>query len=356
MKVKRFRTAAVFSLCPLVLSHSAYGVVNPLTQRGRFTVFTANESGSLSKIGFPEARVMQTIDTGSAVHNVQVSPGGKWVAATLMSARKMEHKNGKDMQSGDKKGAEAMKDDAGYVIFYNAKTDVLEKKVKVGRGPAHVDFSPDGKLALVTNAKDNTISIVDMTDFKVSATIATGKSPHGFRVDKSGKTAFVANMGDKSLSVIDLKEFKEKKRIKLGGVPVTTAVSSDGSFVYVSLNDLNELVRVELSTEKMTRAKVGEGPAQIFLSPDDKVVYVANQGTKANPTTTVSKVNAQTLETQLTIESGKGAHGLVTSQDGLFTFVTNMYENSISVIDNSTNKQIQKVSVGKLPNGISILE
>jgi YVTN family beta-propeller protein len=340
---------AVLFLSPLSLLYAVYGLANPLDTRAKITVFTANEGGSLSKIGFPEAQVLQTIDTGGAVHNVQVSPGGKLVAATLMSAGKMDHNSKKAMQMD-------MKDDGGYVVFYNAVTDVLEKKVKVGRGPAHVDFSPDGKLALVTNAKDNSISIIDMSDFKVTATIPTGKSPHGFRVSKLGDKAFVANMGDKSLSEIDLKEFKEKKRIQLSGIPVTTAISSDGRFVYASLNDKNELVQVELSTGKITIAKVGKGPAQIFLSPDDKVIFVANQGTKAKPTTTVSKVNAQTLEIQSTIESGKGAHGLSTTKDGQFTFVTNMYENSISVIDNSTNKMIQKVGVGKLPNGISISE
>ena len=356
MKENKLTGISVLVLCPLSFLYSVYGLANPLSTRPKFTVFTANESGSLSKIGFPEARVLQTIDTGGSVHNVQVSPGGKLVAATLMSAGKMEHTSKNPMQMDNKKAAEDMKDDAGYVVFYNVVTDALEKTVKVGRGPAHVDFSPDGKLALVTNAKDNSISIIDMNDFKVTATVPTGKSPHGFRVSKLGDKAFVANMGEKSLSEIDLKEFKEKKRIQLGGKPVTTAVSSDGRFVYASLNDKNEVVRVELSNEKITIAKVGKGPAQIFLSPDDKVIFVANQGTKGNPTTTVSKVNAQTLETQSTIESGKGAHGLLTSKDGQLTFVTNMYENSISVIDNTTNKLIQKVGVGKLPNGISISE
>lgn len=54
-----------------------------------------------------------------------------------------------------------------------------------------------------------------------------------------------------------------------------------------------------------------------------------------------------------TIEVGKGAHGVVTSNDNKFVYVTNMYENTVSVIDNNANKVIKTVTVGTIPNGIT---
>ncbi|WP_133626908.1 YncE family protein [Fonticella tunisiensis] len=54
-----------------------------------------------------------------------------------------------------------------------------------------------------------------------------------------------------------------------------------------------------------------------------------------------------------TIEVGKGAHGVVTSPDNKFVYVTNMYDNTVSIVDNNTNKVVATVLVDKTPNGIS---
>ncbi len=54
-----------------------------------------------------------------------------------------------------------------------------------------------------------------------------------------------------------------------------------------------------------------------------------------------------------TIETGKGAHGVVTSTDNIRIYVTNMFDNTVSVIDNQENKVISQVNVGATPNGIS---
>ena len=54
-----------------------------------------------------------------------------------------------------------------------------------------------------------------------------------------------------------------------------------------------------------------------------------------------------------TIVVGKGAHGLVTDNNSKFIYVTNMFENTVSVIDNSRNEVIATVPVGQTPNGIS---
>ena len=80
---------------------------------------------------------------------------------------------------------------------------------------------------------------------------------------------------------------------------------------------------------------------------------MANQGTQEKPSNTVSKIELATKKVIATIETGKGAHGVVTSPDNKFVYVTNMYENTVSVIDNNTNKVIATVPVDKTPNGIS---
>jgi YVTN family beta-propeller protein len=54
-----------------------------------------------------------------------------------------------------------------------------------------------------------------------------------------------------------------------------------------------------------------------------------------------------------TIVTCKGAHGVVVTPDNKYAYVTNMYENTVSVIDNNTNKVISNIKVDAEPNGIS---
>lgn len=303
--------------------------------------YTANEGGSISKIDSKTNKVLETIKVDGAPHNVQVSPDSKIVAATsavMMEKGKTEH------------GTMSMN---GSALFYDIETNKLIKKVEVGKHPAHVVFTSDGKYSLVTNNEDNNVSVIDIKDYNVVGKISTGNGPHGFRISKDSKFAYVANMGEDTISVLDITNFKEVKKIKVGKTPVTTGITSDGKTLLATVNSENALAIIDLSTDKVEKIPVGVGPAQVYIQPDNKFAFVANQGTEDKPSNTVSKIDLATKEVVATIETGKGAHGVVTSADNKFIYVTNMYDNTVSVIDNTSNKVIVTVAVDKTPNGIS---
>lgn len=312
---------------------------------GNRFIFTANEGGSISKINIRSLSVVDNYKLDGMVHNIQVSPNGKIVGATVIPSMSMN-------MSGNEDSSMDMK---GKAIFFNPKTNKIIKEVEVGHHPAHLVFTNDGKYAVVTNNEDNNISVIDMKNFTVVKTIPTGKGPHGFRISNDSQFAYVANMGENSVSVINLTTLKEEKRIQVGDTPVTTGITSDGKTVVVTLNKENALAIIDLDSGKIEKVKVGEGPAQVYIQSDNKFAYVANQGTEKNPSHTLTKVDLKSKQVVATIETGKGSHGVVTSPDNTFSYVTNMFDNTVSVIDNSKNTVIKTIHVGKTPNGISIM-
>ena len=303
--------------------------------------FTANEGGSITKIDSATNKVVETIKDQGQPHNVQVSPDGKIVAYTSAVMENEEQMAG---------GTMAMN---GSALFYDIDSAKLIKKIEVGKHPAHIVFTQDGKYVLVTNNEDNNVSIIDAKTYKLINNIAVGKGPHGFRISKDSKLAYVANNGEDTVSVVDIENNKELRKIKVGKSPVTTAVTSDGKTLVVTVNAENTLAIIDLTTDKIEKIAVGIGPAQVYIGADDKYAFVANQGTEEKPSNTVSKIELATKKVIATIETGKGAHGVVTSPDNKFVYVTNMYENTVSVIDNNTNQVIAAVPVDKTPNGIS---
>ncbi len=299
--------------------------------------YTANEGGSISKVDALSNTLIKNIALDGVVHNVQISPNGDVLGAVLIPKMPAAEK----MQM------------AGAALFFNTENDQLIKKVTVGPHPAHIVFTPNGKYVLVTNNEDNTVSVIDARIYKNIRTISTGKGPHGLRVSKDSHFAYIANMGEDTVSVIDLIDLKETRRIKVGKTPVTTGVTSDGTTLAVTLNAENALAIVDLATDKIDKIEVGYGPAQLFIKPDDKFIFVANQGTAGKPSNTVSKIDLMTKSVAATIVVGKGAHGVVTDTTGKFIYVTNMFDNTVSVIDNSKNEVVATVPVGKTPNGIT---
>jgi YVTN family beta-propeller protein len=302
--------------------------------------FTADEGGSITKIDAETNQVESTIEIDGTVHNVQVSPDGKILGATIVP--KMGHAHGDSM------------DMPGTAMFLDTTTNEVLKTVEVGNHPAHIVFTEDGKYALVTNNEDNTVIVIDAVSFDVINTIGTGKGPHGFRISSDSLTAYIANMSEDTVSVINLETMKEDKKIKVGPSPVTTAISSDGKTLIATLNSENALAIVNLENDQVDVVPVGNGPAQVYLDGNNEFAYVANQGTEEAPSNTVTVVDINTKKVTATIETGKGSHGVVTSLDNKLLYVTNMFEDTVSVVDTEQNKVIETIKVGETPNGISI--
>lgn len=308
--------------------------------------FTANEGGSISKIDSSTNKVVKTINVDGAVHNVQVSPDGKMIGATVVPS--MNHN-----EDSHDEGTMEMK---GKVLFFDTATSKLINSVEVGNHPAHIVFTEDGKRVLVTNNEDNNVSVIDTDTFTVTNTIKTGQGPHGFRISSDSQKAYIANMGEDTISVLNLSTLKGEKKIKVGSTPVTTGITSDGKILVATLNAEDSLAIVNLSNNQVKKVKVGNGPAQVYIDASNRYAYVANQGTEEAPSHSVTMVDLKSNTAIATIETGNGSHGVVTSSDGKRLYVTNMFENTVSVIDTKSKKVIDTIKVGKTPNGISIMK
>ena len=132
---------------------------------------------------------------------------------------------------------------------------------------------------------------------KTIATIPVGEYPHGLRPSPDGKWVYVANAKGTTLSVIDTATNTKVADIEVGQKPVQVGFSPDGKFVYFSLNAENAVGKVDVATRApVGKVNVGIGPIQVFVTPDSEYLLAANQGTKDNPSTTVSIIDTTTFK------------------------------------------------------------
>lgn len=295
------------------------------------TIWVANEEGnSLTAIDAATNKVVTTLNGIAGPHNVQAAADGSGVWAIS--------------------GHEEM------AIMIDPQTYAVHGAAPVGAHPAHIILSVDGKAVYVTNAEDDTVSVVDAATMQPVATVPVGDYPHGLRPSPDGRWVYVANMNAGTVSVIDTQNNTKVADIEVGEMPVQVGFAPDGKSAYVSLNGEDAVAQIDVATQTVSgKAETGRGPLQVFVTPDSQTLLVANQGTEDNPNTTVSFIDTRTLAEVAQVESGAGAHGVVVEPSGRYAYVTNLYGDSLAVIDIAAREVVATVPTGASPNGVSFL-
>lgn len=326
-----------------LLSLPAIGMAE--TAGGTGFVFTADERGNtVSRVDLSAGTVTK-VAVPVAPHNVQIGADGRHLLVVGAPAD-AAHGGGHGHAGG-----------SGRLLILDALA--LEEpaaEIEVGDHPAHVVTDQEGHQAFVTNAGDDTLSVVDLNAGVVVATIPTGGYPHGLRLSPDGQRLLVANVEDGSVSLIDVQTLAEVSRIAVGAAPVQVVFLPDGSRAYVTLRDEDAVAVIDMVSLKVTgRIPVGDGPIQLYATPDGTRIFVANQGTDAAPSDQVSVIAVASGSVIDTVTAGMGAHGVSISTDGAMAFVTNVIDGSLSVIDTVTHEVLATHAVGSGPNGVTYL-
>ena len=315
-------------------------------------VYVADEgSDTVSVLDGESFKKVATIAVGRAPHNVQLSLDGKFAWVTTNGDRQQ----GGSEKKGMSKDEHATMTAIGQLWAIDTASRTVAAKVPVGAHPAHVVLSTDGRFAYVTNGGDNTMSVVDTALRQAVATIPVGSYPHGVRISPDGKEAYVANLKGGTVSVVDTQARKEVAQIAVGKGPAQTGFTADGRLAFVSLSQENAVALIDPATRKVVaRISVGTVPIQLYATPDGKLLLVANQGTNKKPGNTVSAIDLQSRRVATTLQTGAGAHGVVVDRDGRYAFISNVYANTVSIIEVKSLKVLKNVPVGRSPNGISV--
>lgn len=310
-------------------------------------VYTANEAGqSITRVDL-RSGTTATIPIGLQAHNVQVAPDGRMILAIGSTAMEMDEQPGEGEHDTEVPGTL-------LVLHADAADTVGVVRIPVGRGASHVVTSRDGRRAFTTNAGDDAVIVVDLAARRAVDTVRTGAYPHGLRLSPDGRELYVACVNANAVSVIDAEGGRELVRIPVGRAPVQVGFLPDGSRAYVTLRDENAVGVIDTRTRKLIKKiPVGRAPIQLMATPDGRFVYVANQGSEAQPDSTVSVIDVTRDSVVATVTTGRGAHGVSVSADGARVFIANTFANTMSVIDAGERRVLRSVPVGRAPGGIS---
>jgi YVTN family beta-propeller protein len=289
-------------------------------------------------------------------------------------------------------------DDSVSVV--NPQTWVETKRIDTGKQPHHLYLTPDEKSLIVANALSDSLTFIDPRTAEVQRTIRGIVDPYHLRFSPDMKWFVTAA---NRLNHIDIYRWDGSnitlvKRVPTSRTPSHLWIDSKSTTVYSTMQDSDELIALDLASQNVKwRVKTGSLPADLYGTPNDKLMLVALTGSDSvevydvgtpgkepvrvkviktglgahafrsfgdqrhvlvsnRVANSINKIDLQTLEVVDRFDAPGGPDCIEVTPDGKQIFVTSRWSRKLTVIDVATRKVVRQVSVGKSPHGVWTLD
>lgn len=336
--VQLFKLALSFSVVALVCSTQVLAQRPPEQDYLVYVVSESTDKISLVRFGPKGTKVERNFGTGvmptdvDGPHGVAVSPDKKFYYVSLGHGRPF-----------------------GYVWKYAADDDKVVGQVKLGLFPATMDVSPDGEFVYAVNFNlhgdmvPSSVSIVAAGEMMEVARVTTCTMPHGSRFNPQGTKHYSACMMDDMLVEIDTRTLKVSRHFLLTqgkergmmGAPPARGGGHAG------------MHGMDTGGHGMEMPKPGDvscSPTWAQPSADGSKVFVA-----CNKSSEIVEVDANAWKVTRRIPARQGVYNLAVSKDGRYLVATNKRDQSVSVHDAKSGKELARIPTKrKVLHGVTI--
>ena len=210
----------------------------------------------------------------------------------------------------------------------------------------------DAATLVVANKAEATVSLIDLGQGDVVATLPTGDGPHEVGISPDGRFALVSNYGTRehagdSLTLIDIAAGAVVSTIDLGDYRKPHGVEwLDDEQAAVTAEANQALIIVDVASKKVTLS-IGtdqEVSHMVALDTARGRAYTANIGSGS---ITVLDIGKGARESNIT--TGEGAEGIAVSASGRHIWVTNRGADTITILDADTLEKAGEVTSEGFP-------
>ena len=260
--------------------------------------------------------------------------------------------------------------------------------------PSNIAITPDGRLALIANSlkveptrqtnwvPENFVHLFDLTSRppRVVGQVAAGIQPSGISIRQDGKLALVANRGDGSISVLALDGHRATalQSLTIGSATDSVsdvAIAPDGKLVLASVQKAGYLAVLRLEGNTLSAAgqklSVYGQPYRCVITPDGELGLTAGQGfgngldmdaltivdLKAKPMRTIGYVPLGAVPESFEISpDGRLLAAVLMSGSNLASTDPNYSKHGELALlrrDGKTYKMVERHPIGRIPEGVA---
>jgi DNA-binding beta-propeller fold protein YncE len=214
--------------------------------------------------------------------------------------------------------------------------------------PTNLQVTPDDKLALVAEAvvlneeqskfvPSDKLHVIDLeaNPPRVIGTITVGKQPSGLSIRPDGKMALVANRGETSVSVLSIngKTVEMLGKVEVKDQPAHVVFFPNGKRALVNKSTTNQITFLDVDGMNVTYSEhnipVGVYPYNADITPNGALALVANTGNNGRSdgnkkSLSVIDLLAPRPHVIATVSSGDGPEGIAISPKGNLAVTGNL--------------------------------
>jgi len=230
--------------------------------------------------------------------------------------------------------------------------------IALGDLPLNVVVSPDQRYLLVTNNGQSvqSLQLIDAATNTLLDSKELPKSWYGLKVAADNKTVFVSGGNDNCILVFEISAGKLVQKDKILLTEEKKAVISPAGIefddasglLYVVTKENNSLYVVDAKSKKIL--SVHALPAEAFTCLLDKkkeLLYISVWGARQ-----ILPFEIKTKTFAKPIAVGDHPNELLLTKNGQTLFVANGNDNSVSVVDTRTGKEIEVLNAALVPNAL----
>ena len=219
----------------------------------RVYVGIVSAPGAVDVIDTATMEKVKSIPTKGGIHNVYVTPDGRHVVAGSIAGRLMtviDQKTEEPVWTLFNVGVRPM----AFETNADGSTKRIFVQLSDFHGFAIVDFAQRMEVGRVELPNDIPAEKVDKGPFNASPS-------HGLGVAPDGRTLWVTSRPNARVYAYSLPDIKPLGAVDLGGRPDWVTFTPDSRQVYISTENTNSVVVVDVAARKeITRIKVGAAP------------------------------------------------------------------------------------------------
>ncbi len=265
------------------------------------TLYVTNDVGnSLTPIDPRTARPGKPIPTLDP-YNLYFTPNGRWAIVVAEARRQLDFRDPRSMAlhralltpqcagidhmdyTADGRYALVSCEFAGAMIVVDLKREKALETIPLARGsmPQDVKLSPDGRTFYVADMALNGVWLIDAHTMRKLKFVLTGAGAHGLYPNRNAKVLYVTNRLEGSISVISFARRTPiaKWRLPGGGSPDMGGLSADGKMLWLSGRYNGDVYAISTATGHLLHTiKVGEGPHGLCVWPQPGRYSIGHTG------------------------------------------------------------------------------
>ena len=156
------------------------------------------------------------------------------------------------------------------------------------------------ETVLVSNEKDNTITVLDGATLRVVRTVPVGERPRGIALSRDNRQLYVCAGDSDRVDVLDLQTWRVVRHLPSGSDPELAALHPDGRRLFVANEDDNMVTVVDVERGVvLSEIPVGVEPEGMGISPDGRYVVNTSETTPTGISVSTTPRSTSTTVTML---------------------------------------------------------